>query len=129
MVTSKGKITQNWQNFLRAANDNKTELFNILAHKIAQISTLVTREDDIASNHTVSIDGLARFSHEEADMRIFLHARNAAEEGSKVLIVKANDIDVLVIAISALSAQLPELKLEAFQFALLTQDIKNQHVS
>lgn len=52
-VTSKGKIPQNWQNFLRD-NDNKTELFNFLAQKIAQMSTpnivIVTKEDDVASN-------------------------------------------------------------------------------
>ena len=50
------------------------------------------------------MDGLAPCSHEEADTRIFLHARNAAEEGSKVLMIKANDTDVLVITISALPA-------------------------
>lgn len=50
------------------------------------------------------MDGLAPCSHEEADKCIFLHARNAAEEGSKVLMVKANDTDVLVITISVLPA-------------------------
>jgi len=107
-VESKGKIPQNWQNFLRN-NDNKTELFNFLADKISQMSTpntvIVTRENDVvASNHEVSMDGLAPCCHEEADTRIFVHARNAAEEGSKVLMIKANDTDVLVIAISVLSA-------------------------
>lgn len=106
-VTSMGKIPRNWQNFLRD-NDNKTELFNFLAQKIAQMSTpsmiIVTKEDDIASNCRVSTDRLAPCSHEEADTRIFLHARNAAEEGSKVLMVKANDTDVLVIAISVFPA-------------------------
>ena len=50
------------------------------------------------------MDGLAPCCHEEADTRIFVHARNATEEGSKVLMIKANDTDVLVIAISVLSA-------------------------
>lgn len=65
---------------------------------------IVTREDDVASNHAVNVDGLAPCGQEEADTRIFLHAMNAVEEGSKVLMVKANDTDVLVIAISILSA-------------------------
>ena len=41
-------------------------------------------------------------SHEEADTRIFVHARHAAHEGSKSLLVKASDTDILVIAISVM---------------------------
>lgn len=62
----------------------------------------MTKQDDVASNHAVTMDGLTPCSHEEADMRIFLHARNATEAGSKLLMVKANDTDVLVIAISVM---------------------------
>ena len=40
-------------------------------------------------------------NHEEADTRIFLHVRNAvATGGHKQVIIKANDTDVLVIAVS-----------------------------
>ncbi|KAJ8046460.1 hypothetical protein HOLleu_05134 [Holothuria leucospilota] len=45
---------------------------------------------------------MAPCSHEEADTRIFLHARQAVDEGSKNIIVKANGTDVLVIAVSVL---------------------------
>eukprot|EP00745_Piridium_sociabile_P026562 TRINITY_DN4240_c0_g2_i9.p1 TRINITY_DN4240_c0_g2~~TRINITY_DN4240_c0_g2_i9.p1 ORF type:complete len:1084 (-),score=281.98 TRINITY_DN4240_c0_g2_i9:490-3741(-) len=104
-VTSNGKIPSNWRNFLRD-NDNKTELFNFLADKIAQMATpnvvIVTKEEDAVSNHTINLDEVAPCSHEEADTRIFVHARHAAEVGSKVLIVKASDTDVLVIAVSVL---------------------------
>ncbi|KAJ7371262.1 hypothetical protein OS493_027378 [Desmophyllum pertusum] len=41
-------------------------------------------------------------SHEKADSRIFVHARDATTDGSKSIIIKANDTDVLVIAISVL---------------------------
>ena len=40
-------------------------------------------------------------NHEKADTRIFLHVRNAvATGGHKQVIIKANDTDVLVIAVS-----------------------------
>ncbi|KAJ8410237.1 hypothetical protein AAFF_G00202180 [Aldrovandia affinis] len=48
-VTGKGKIPSNWRNFLRE-NDNKAELFNFLADKIARVATpnvvIVTKEED-----------------------------------------------------------------------------------
>ena len=54
-VTRDGKIPSNWRKFLRD-NDNKTELFNFLAYKIACVSTpnvvIATEEDYAVSNHT-----------------------------------------------------------------------------
>ena len=49
--------------------------------------------------------------HEEADSRIFVHAKDATTDGSKSIIIKANDTDVLVIAISVLPS-LQEIGLE-----------------
>lgn len=104
-VTAKGKLPLNWQNFLRD-NDDKTELFNLLSDKIAQVSTpkivTVTKDDDVSSQMIDINQLVAPCSHEEADARIFVHARHAAEQGSKVIMVKANETDVLVIAISVL---------------------------
>ena len=54
------------------------------------------------SNHTINLAEVAPCSHGEANIRIFLHAKHAAEEGSKVIIVKASDTDVLIIAVSVL---------------------------
>ena len=106
-VTGLGKIPSKWQTFLRE-NDNKAELFNFLADKIAGMATpnvvIVTKEEDAISNSTIDLAGVAPCSHEEADTRIFVHARHAAEAGSKVIMVKANDTDILVIAISVLQA-------------------------
>ncbi|KAJ8419194.1 hypothetical protein AAFF_G00006930 [Aldrovandia affinis] len=113
-VTGKGKIPSNWRNFLRE-NDNKAELFNFLADKIARVATpnvvIVTKEEDAVSNRTINLAGVAPCSHEEADTRIFLHARHATEAGSKVIMVKASDTDVVVIAVSVLQA-LQELGLQ-----------------
>ena len=46
---------------------------------------------------------LDKCSHEEADSRIFVHARYAAGQGRKSIIVKVNDTDVLVIGLSMFS--------------------------
>ncbi|KAJ8402462.1 hypothetical protein AAFF_G00369510 [Aldrovandia affinis] len=43
-VTGKGKIPSNWRNFLRE-NDNKAELFNFLADKIARIMVKASDTD------------------------------------------------------------------------------------
>ena len=84
-VTSKGKLPTNWRNFLRD-NDNKTELFNCLADTIGQISTsnmaIVTKEEEAVSNNCISLHDVVPCMHEEADTRIFVHARHATEEGS-----------------------------------------------
>ncbi|KAJ8333969.1 hypothetical protein SKAU_G00412880 [Synaphobranchus kaupii] len=100
-VMSTSKVPSNWWNFLRDS-DNKTEIFNFLADKITQMSAtniiIVTKEEDAASNHLISLAKMAPCSHEEADTRIFVHARQAVEEGCKSILIKANDTDVLVIA-------------------------------
>ena len=62
----------------------------------------MTKGELALSNHAISSDKISPCSHEEADTRIFLHARHAVEEGKKVLMIKENDTDVVVIAISKL---------------------------
>lgn len=113
-VTRGGKIPSNWRNFLRE-NDNKAELFNFLADKITRVATpnvvIVTKEEDAVSNRTINLAGVAPCSHEEADTRVFVHARHAIEAGRKVIMVKASDTDVVVIAVSVLQA-LQELDLQ-----------------
>ena len=60
---------------------------------------IVTKEENALSNHTISLEGGSPCSHDEADTRICVHA---AQEGSKSLLVKASDTDILVIAISVM---------------------------
>ena len=76
----------------------------------------VTKEKDAVSNCTINLAGVAPCSHEEADTGIFVHARHATEAGSKVIMVKASDTDVLVIAVSVLQA-LQELGLQQLWLA------------
>ena len=89
--------------FLRES-DNKNELLNFLADIISCVISpnviIVTKERDAVSNHTVDLAGLAPWSHEEADTRIFVHARHASAAGIKIIMVKASDTDVVVIAVS-----------------------------
>ena len=104
-VTSRCKVPPNWRNFLRD-NDNKTDLFNLLADKIEQMPSpnmvIVTKEENALSNHTIRLEGMSPCSHDEADTRIIVHARHAAQEGCKSLLVKASDTDILDIAISVM---------------------------
>ena len=102
-VTSNGEISSNWPNFLRE-NDDKTELFIFLGDRIVEMCTanvvIATREQDVVSSRAISLEGVAPCSQEEADTRIFVYARQAAAEGSKVIMIKACDTYVLVIAVS-----------------------------
>ena len=85
-VSSRCKVPSNWHNFLRD-NDNKTDLFNFLADKIEQMPSpntgmvIVTKEENVLSNHTISLEGVSPCSHEESDTCIFVHARHATQEG------------------------------------------------
>jgi len=105
-VTGNGRLTQNWQNFMRDNDNKKTELFIFLADKIAQMSArskvIVTKEDDAVSTQTINMEELVARSHDEADTQIFVHAIHAVRQGSKATMIKASDTDVLVIAVSVL---------------------------
>ena len=108
-VTGTNKTPINWKNFMRDAK-NKTELFNFIADRITDMDTvdpvIVTKEDTVLSNHEISLDDISPCSHEEADRRVFVLARHAVQEGYKVLMIKANDTDVVIIA----KATLPSLQ-------------------
>jgi len=100
-VSGNGKLPPNWQNFMRD-NDNKTELFIFLADKIVRSKVIVTKEDDAVSTQTITMEELVSCSHDEADTQIFVHAIHAVRHGSKAMMIKASDTDVLVIAVSVL---------------------------
>ena len=61
---------------------------------------VVTRVEQADSNHNISFEGLAPCNHEEAGTRMFVHARHAVSHGHRMVMLKANDTDVLVIAIT-----------------------------
>ena len=101
------KTPRNWSSFMRDSN-NKTELFSFLADEIAA-STMenpvtVTKGEIVVSSHEIPLGDITPCSHEEADSRIFVHAKNLAEQGFESIIVKANDTDVVAIAVSVMTS-------------------------
>ena len=84
----------------------KTSYSTSLQKKISETQTrypvIVTKDDIALSNHNVLLAKVSPCSHEEADTRIFVHARQAAVEGYTTLMIKANYTDVVVIAIHAM---------------------------
>lgn len=102
-VTDLTKTPKKWHNFLRD-NTNKTELFNFLADKIVGIQTtntiVVTKGHNAQSNRTMCLNNVSPCTHEEADTRIFVHAKDSVLNGNNVLMIKANDTDVVIIAVS-----------------------------
>ena len=93
---------------------NKTELFEFTAETISLTPSdheiIVTRNDTALCNSKRDVSGLA-CSHEEADTRMFVHARYAVIEGARRITLKVNDTDILVIAI----AMFPLLQLDGLQ--------------
>ena len=85
-------------------DDNKTELFEFLATHIEHTETLntviVTKGEDAVSNTNINRNELSPCTHEEADTRLFVHAKDASTEGNKKIIISSTDTDVVVIAIS-----------------------------
>ena len=69
----------------------------------------MTKEDLVLSNHEISLDDLYPCSHEEADTRMFVHARHMVQEGYIFLMIKANDTYVVIVAIATLPSLLKSL--------------------
>ena len=113
-------MPRNWRNFLRHST-NKSELFNFLADKVVEHNfdnrVIITKGPDAKSNHIdVNLSNISPCNHEEADTRIFLHAKDAVESGFKTIMINANDTDVLVLAV-ALFSSLKEVGLQELWLA------------
>ena len=65
-------------------------------------TVIVTQEDGVVCNHSISLEGLTHCNHERADTHIFLHPKHTAADGNNTIMSKASDTDVLVISVSAL---------------------------
>lgn len=104
-VTPITKAPRNWKAFLREG-ENKTEHFMFLADMISEADSLVntvvvTKEEDVVSNKAIPPD-ITPCIHEEADTRIFVHTISVTLQWIKSVIVKANDTDVVVIAVAVM---------------------------
>ena len=100
------RIPSNWQSFLRV-DDNKTKLFSLLAHQavtlpIEEGKELYSTCGDcvLTSANRSDLRSLEPCNHEEADTRLLVHALDACSSGHRRILIKTNDADVVVLAVS-----------------------------
>ena len=74
------------------------------------------KEDNAISIRMKYLNAVTPCSHEEADTRVFVHPMDATLDGKRSINIKANDTDVVVIAVSTLPS-LQELYLESMWIA------------
>ena len=100
-VTSNGHVPNNWESFLRN-NDNKTELYSLLAKSVYNVhSGLVYASINTSSVCNKVVRSEITCSHEEADTRMFVHLKHAlAKDLIKTACILADDTYVVIIAIS-----------------------------
>ena len=108
-VELSSKMPSNWKSFLRV-NDNKTELFHLLAEEatgrdLPQKQVFSTYGNKVLSaprrGDKVQIEPC---SHEEADTRLVLHLLDAAHAGHEKIMIRTCDTDVVVIILSKLAS-------------------------
>ena len=104
-VTATTKIPGNWASFFRV-DENKEELFMFLAEKMRTANVpqdkllITTLKDSAISNPPRDLTDIAPCDHEEADTRVFLHVYAASLDGHSKVTIRANDSDIVVIAVS-----------------------------
>ena len=103
-VCDNAAIPLNWKSFVRL-NDNKKELFQYLAAGvqslgISDVEVISTADVDVITSSTIDKAGLAPCNPEEADTRIFVHARHASLNGMKKILIRTVDTDVVILAIA-----------------------------
>ena len=94
-------IPLNWKSVLRL--DDKKELFQHLAVSvqplcISDVEVISTADVDVISSSTLDKTSLAPCKHEEADTRIFVHARHASLNGMKKILIRTVATDVVILA-------------------------------
>ena len=96
-------VPRNWNECLLNAK-NKTEIFTLLANSIPNHNMMLvsTKKEDVVTNSSDKsfLELLSPCTHEEADTRIFLHAKQASEQGHSNICIRSTDTDVIVIAVS-----------------------------
>jgi hypothetical protein len=95
----------NWNRFLENST-NKSELFTFLGQQIVKLSSdsdiqiISTHGSIVLSNFDIdSSVKLAPCNQEEADTRLFLHLKHAADQGHREACIRTVDSDVVVLAI------------------------------
>ena len=87
-------------------DENKTELFNFLAHEVVENMSTEKEVFSTCGKHVLcsrvhqDVSALAPCSHEEADTRMLLHAKDAAEKGHRRIMLRTVDTDGVVLVVS-----------------------------
>ena len=87
---------------------NWNELFSYLAQEICKINSdklvISTIDESALCNQAVYLSGqLSPCNHEEADTRIFVHAKDIYQKGMKTIMIRTVDTDVVVLAVYAMN--------------------------
>ena len=102
-VMPKTKTPRNWHSFLRV-NENKTELFTLLGKELTKLDdqklVISTAEQNVLSNKPEDCTDLMPCTHEEADMRLYIHAADMSKKGFKKVMIRSVDSDIVVLAVS-----------------------------
>ena len=94
--------------FLRH-NDNKTELFSLIADKVPKftqnisIAVVCTKPSDVTSNSKNDLSPFLPCTHKEADTKIFVYLSHAGQSGIKRALIQTVGNDVVVIALAHFS--------------------------
>ncbi|KAL8620009.1 hypothetical protein ACOMHN_015291 [Nucella lapillus] len=94
-----------WATFLEDA-ENKDELFRFVSEDLHNLAAnkdyhlITTKDDCVLNNMEIDTSTLCPCSHEEADTRMMLHLRHAADEGHTKAFLRTVDSDVVVLAVS-----------------------------
>eukprot|EP00112_Aurelia_sp_Birch-Aquarium-sp1_P011752 Seg2473.2 transcript_id=Seg2473.2/GoldUCD/mRNA.D3Y31 product="hypothetical protein" protein_id=Seg2473.2/GoldUCD/D3Y31 len=101
-VKASTPICNNWRQFLRV-DEKKEELFSLLAKQLEDSNVagkiiVATSAEDVRCSSILNTESLSPSNQEEADTRIFLHAKHAAVNGHGLLSIRTVDTDVVVIA-------------------------------
>lgn len=65
-----------------------------------EATIVVTKEEKVVSNRALDTEFVSPCNHEEADTRLFLHAKHAALGGSRSINIVSSDTDVVVIGVA-----------------------------
>ena len=92
-----------WQFFLNDSQ-NKDELFQFISLELQRLTVnsqyhlLTTKADIVLSNKPTDLSDLSPCQQEEADTRMMLHLRHAADQGHTKAYLRTVDSDVVVLA-------------------------------
>ena len=129
-VEQSSAVPGNWQAFLRI-DENKTELFSLLAMRAAGIGTskqvITTHHVDVLCTNQHNALSLAPCTHEEADTCMFLHLEDAVRQAHSKVSIRTVDTDVVLTitaqqpsASTSVNCGLPSELEGASDFLLLT---------